>query len=216
MVVAVATVAPPSGVTAVLEIRKPSPFPSVHLMPAVDEAHVKGPRVIDRPYPSVGVFSPALERHWSPVHSVSEPVVLSVTDLGGEMVRHSAEVMALGPKLESISQLMFFEGEKNSVPVDVCGASVPVVCEVLDEVLDVVEVAADVVVVVVEDDDGDGLLEQADSATASAGRISRPGDHFRGAMGMAQPTAGRWADRGFSLGEQGHPRSGTAGDLPCG
>jgi hypothetical protein len=57
------------------------------------------------------VFSPAFERHWTPVHSVRVPPVLNVTDFGGEMVRHSVEVMAVEPTLLSISQLMFFEGE---------------------------------------------------------------------------------------------------------
>jgi hypothetical protein len=219
VVVAGATVAPPSGVTAVLEIWKPSPLPSVQLMPVVDEAHVNGPRVIDMPYPRVGVFSPALERHWSPVHSVSEPAVFSVTDLGGEMVRHSAEVMALGPRLSSISQLMFFEGERNSVPVDVCGTRVPVVWEVdvvLGDEPDVVEVGAADVVVVLGEDDGEGLLEQADSATASAGRISTPSHHFRIAMGMSQAYDGVVGRAWLSPGPQGHPRSGGAGGLPGG
>lgn len=43
------------------------------------------------------------------------------------MVRQRVWVSALGPKLLSISQLMFIDGDKNSVPVDVCGASVPMV-----------------------------------------------------------------------------------------
>ncbi len=125
----------------------------------------------------------------TPVHSVSVPSAPSVTDFGGETVRHSVDVMALGPKLESISQLMFFEGEKNSVPVEVCGTSVPEVCAVLDVVLcavldvvdrDVVAVAAEVVVV--DELDGDGLLEQAASATAPAARTSRRTDHLRIAM----------------------------------
>jgi hypothetical protein len=42
---------------------------------------------------------------------VRVPPVLNVTDFGGEMVRHSVEVMAVEPTLLSISQLMFFEGE---------------------------------------------------------------------------------------------------------
>jgi hypothetical protein len=41
-----ATWALPSAVVAALEIRKPSPFDSVHFMPAVDDAQVNGPRVI--------------------------------------------------------------------------------------------------------------------------------------------------------------------------
>ena len=54
---------------------------------------------------------PALERQLTPVHSVRLPSVFKVTDFGGEMVRQSAFVMVLGPKLSSISQLMFFDGE---------------------------------------------------------------------------------------------------------
>ena len=140
------------------------------------------------------MFRPALERHETPVHSVSVPSAPSVTDFGGETVRHSVDVMALGPKLELIWQLMFFEGETNSVPVEVCGTSVPEVCEVLDVVLcavldvvdcDVVVVAAEVVVVV-DELDGDGLLEQAASATAPDARISRRTDHFRIAMGIGR------------------------------
>ena len=68
---------------------------------------------------------PALERQLTPAHSVRLLSVFNVTDLGGEMVRQSVLVMALGPKLSSISQLMFFDGDKNSVPVGVCGTSVP-------------------------------------------------------------------------------------------
>ena len=54
---------------------------------------------------------PALERQLTPVHSVRLPSVFNVTDFGGEMVRQSAPVMALAPRLSSISQLMFFDGE---------------------------------------------------------------------------------------------------------
>ena len=43
------TLALPNGMTAWLEIENPSPLASVHFMPAVDEAHVKGPSVIDWP-----------------------------------------------------------------------------------------------------------------------------------------------------------------------
>ena len=46
---AAATLALPSAVMALLEMRNPSPLASVHLTPAVDEAQVKGPRVIDWP-----------------------------------------------------------------------------------------------------------------------------------------------------------------------
>jgi hypothetical protein len=59
----------------------------------------------------VGVFVPALERQFSPVHSVRLLSVFNVTDFGGEMVRQSALVPALVPELLSISQLMFFDGE---------------------------------------------------------------------------------------------------------
>ena len=52
-----------------------------------------------------------MERQLTPVHSVRLPSVVNVTDFGCEMVRQSAVVMALGPKLSSISQLMFFDGE---------------------------------------------------------------------------------------------------------
>src|SRR6202000_3255176 len=76
------TVALPNGVTAWLEIKNPSPLASVHLMPAVDEAQVNGPRVIDWPEANVGVFSPALDRPFSPVHSLSVLSVIRVTDLG--------------------------------------------------------------------------------------------------------------------------------------
>src|SRR5271169_1829120 len=90
------TVACPSGVVRALEMRKPSPLASVHLTPEGDERQVNGPREIDMPYCKVGVPSPALERHCTPVHSVSVLSCFNVTDLGGEMVRHSAEVSELG------------------------------------------------------------------------------------------------------------------------
>jgi hypothetical protein len=61
------------------------------------------------------------------------------------------------------------------VPVDVCGTSVPDVWDVLD-VVDVVDVV-DVLEV-------DGLLEQAASASAHAGRIERRTDHTRNVRGM--------------------------------
>jgi hypothetical protein len=57
------------------------------------------------------VFTPALERQFSPVHSLSVLSVVRVTDFGGESVRQSVLVMALEPRLLSISQLMFFDGE---------------------------------------------------------------------------------------------------------
>ena len=52
-----------------------------------------------------------MERQFTPAHFVRLPSVIRVTDLAGEIVRHRAEVRALGPKSLSISQLMFFEGE---------------------------------------------------------------------------------------------------------
>ena len=131
---------------------------------------------------------PALERQLTPVHSVRLPSVFNVTDLGGEMVRHSVLVMALGPKLSSISQLMFFDGDKNSVPVGVCGTSVPDVSDVLDVVECVVVVVTDeaVVVVVDEEFEDDGPLEQAARARAQAGTISSRTDHVRSARGIAR------------------------------
>jgi hypothetical protein len=45
----VVTFAFPNAVVALLEMRNPSPFARVHFMPAVDEAQVNGPRVIDCP-----------------------------------------------------------------------------------------------------------------------------------------------------------------------
>ncbi len=88
-------------------------------MPAVDDRQVNGPSEMDMSYPSVGVPWPAFERHWVPLHSVSVLSVPSVTDRCGDSVKQSVEVMEDGPKLSSISQLMFPEGERNSVPVGV-------------------------------------------------------------------------------------------------
>jgi hypothetical protein len=71
------------------------------------------------------------------------------------------------------------------VPVDVCGTSVPDVVDVLD-VVDVVElevVEADVVDVV-DELEVDGLLEQAASANAHAGRTERRIDHARNVPGI--------------------------------
>jgi hypothetical protein len=176
-------------VIALLEIENPSPLASVHFMPAVDEAQVNGPSVIDWPYASVGVFSPALERQLTPVHSLSVLSVMRVTDFGGEMVRQSVLVMALEPRLLSISQLMFFDGEKNSVTVEVCGTSVPDVWVVLDVVPEpppVVVVDGAVVVDVVDDELEVGLLEQAANARAQAGRSNRLIDRFRRVVRMVQ------------------------------
>jgi hypothetical protein len=131
------------------------------------------------------VLVPALERQFTPAHSVRLLSVFNVTDLGGEIVRQSVLVMALGPKLSSISQLMFFEGDKNSVPVGVCGTSVPDVCDVLvDELeLKVVVVTDEAVVLVDAEFDDDGPLEQAARARAHAGRSSSRSDHIRSARG---------------------------------
>ena len=129
------------------------------------------------------MFSPALERQETPVHSVSALLVPNVTDFAGEMVRHSVDVVAFGPRLESISQLMFFEGEKNSVLVGVWGASVPNVRVVVD-VPDPDVVDVDDLEVVDEELEGEGLLEQAASASAQAGRTSRRTNHVRSARGI--------------------------------
>jgi hypothetical protein len=76
----------------------------------------------------------------------------------------------------------------------VCGTSVPDVWDVLEvvvgtevEVVDRAagEVVVRVTVVVVEELVEDGLLEQAASAKAQAGRIDRRIDHVRSALGMA-------------------------------
>ena len=73
---------------------------------------------------------------------------------------------------------MFREGERNSVPVGVCGASVPVVCALLDPVLPgVPDVECEVEVEVDVDAAGeelgvDGLFEQAASTTAAAPRTT--------------------------------------------
>ena len=106
------------------------------------------------------------------MHSVNELSVLSVTDAGGEIVRQKADVMALAPSPLSISQLMFLEGDRNSVEVCVCGCSVPDVVVVDPLVADVVadrdpivEVTA-ALVVDVEEARGVDPLEQA--ATHSA------------------------------------------------
>ena len=52
-----------------------------------------------------------MERQLTPVHSLIVLSVIRVADFGGETVRQSALVMALAPRLLSISQLMFFDGE---------------------------------------------------------------------------------------------------------
>jgi hypothetical protein len=59
----------------------------------------------------VGVFSPALERHVWPEHLVRVPLAVSVADWAGDSVRQSAWFTPVGPVAESISQLMFFDGE---------------------------------------------------------------------------------------------------------
>lgn len=130
---------------------------------------------------------PAFDRHCCPVHSVRVLSSFSVTDLAGESVRQSVDVIVLGPKLSSISQLMLPEGERNSVSVAVCGAKVPVVFAkddvdvVVGTVVDVVDAPVVVVVVVVV---GDEPLEQAAShkaplSTSTRGAIRRAvGDRF--------------------------------------
>ena len=95
-----------------VEIWNPSPLPRAHLTPAVDDAQVNGPSVTHCPCCSVGVPTPAFARHCWPLHSANELSVLSVTDAGGENVRQKVDVIAVDPKPLSISQLMFFEGEK--------------------------------------------------------------------------------------------------------
>jgi len=86
------------------------------------------------------------------------------------------------------------------VTVAVWGTSVPGVWEVLDVVLgdelEVVDVVVDVVVVEFEED---GLLEQAASASAQAGRISRRIDHVRKALGIARVYDGPGSTWGFPL-----------------
>jgi hypothetical protein len=135
------------------------------------------------------VFSPAFERQFTPVHSLSVLSVMRVADFGGEKVRQSTLVRELEPRLLSISQLMFFDGEKNSVTVEVCGTSVPDVWVVLD-----VELAAAVVDVVladvvdVEGEPEGELLEQAANARAQAGKSSRLIDRFRRAVRMFEFT----------------------------
>ena len=80
--------------------------------------------------------------------------------------------------------------------VAVWGTSVPGVWDVLDVVLgDELEVV-DVVVVEFEED---GLLEQAASASAQAGRISRRIDHVRKALGIARVYDGPVSTWGFPL-----------------
>jgi hypothetical protein len=72
------------------------------------------------------------------------------------------------------------------VTVAVCGTSVPEVWDVLDVVLgvEVEVVAGDDVVVDVGEFEDDGLLEQAVSARAQAGRTNRRIDHVRNALGI--------------------------------
>jgi hypothetical protein len=92
-------IAPPTAVMPDVEMRNPFPFPSVHAMPAVDEAQVKGPSVIVCPYPNVGVPNAPLERHCWPVHLVTLLSVLRTADCGGMNVRHSVCVIMPEPKL---------------------------------------------------------------------------------------------------------------------
>jgi hypothetical protein len=148
-------------------MENPSPFPRRQVTPVLDDEQVNGPRVTDCPYCKVGVPSPAFPRHDTPVHRASVPSGLSVTDLGGEIVRQEADVVELGPRLKSISQLMFPEGEKNSVSVALCGCRVPPVDddEVVVDVAAVVGVVFAAVTEVVDVVAGE-LLEQAASQRA--------------------------------------------------
>jgi hypothetical protein len=82
-----------------VEMRNPFPLERVHLMPAVDDAQVNGPREIEAPYWRVGVPSPPFDKHWAPAHSTRTLSVPNVTDFGGEEVRHSVEVKGGLPKL---------------------------------------------------------------------------------------------------------------------
>ena len=150
-------------------------------MAVVVDTQANGPRVIDMRYPSVGVFTPALDRHCVPVHTATVPSGVSVADRAGDTVRHRAWLIELAPKLKSISQLMFPEGDKNSVPVGVCGTNVPVVCAVVDVApCAVVEVVAMIVLVDVLVVGGAALSEQAVASVAPPiTRTSRPMGHRR-------------------------------------
>jgi hypothetical protein len=119
-------------------------------------------------------------------------------------VRHSAEVMELVPKLKSSSQLMFFDGERNSVLVAVCGTSVPDVWDEVDVEVDVDDVDVDVVeralvdVDVVDDELEDGLLEHAANPTTHAGRTNRGTDHLRSTRGIGRVYEGAHVTWRFS------------------
>jgi hypothetical protein len=77
------------------------------------------------------------------------------------------------------------------VPVAVCGTSVPGVWDVLDVVPeDELVVVAGEDVAVVEEFEGEVLLEQAPRASVQAGRTSRPIDQVRSALGIAECTTG--------------------------
>jgi hypothetical protein len=126
-----------------------------------------------------------LARHWALLHSARVLSGFKVTECGGEMVKHSVDVRELGPKLSSISQLMFPDGDRNSALLAVWGASVPVVDEVTEVVLVdvgpelVVDVGPELVVDEAGGIDGDGLLEHAASATTQTGRKSTRSGHVR-------------------------------------
>ena len=85
--------------------------------------------------------------------------------------------------------------------VAVCGTSVPEVGDVLDVVLGDERRGrrGRDVVVVVEEFEEDGLLEQAASARAQAGRISRRIDHVRNALGIAGVYDGSVRKWGFPV-----------------
>jgi hypothetical protein len=134
------------------------------------------------------VFSPAFPRQLTPVHSVNVLSLFNCTDFGGDMVRQNAPVIALDAPL-SISQLMFFDGEKNSVLLDVCGTNVP-------DVPDVVDVVPDELVEVVDEALGeDGPPEQAASVSAQPARARSRIDQVRTALGIGEVY-------------DGHPRNG--------
>ncbi len=171
----------PRGVTPPEEMANPAPSASVQRMEVVVDTQVNGPRVIAIRYASVGVFTPALERHCVPVHTATLPSGVRVADRGGERVRHMVWLMELDPKLKSISQLMFPEGERNSVPVGVCGTNVPVVCPAVEVVpRAVVEVVATDVLVDVAVVGGAALLEQA------AAKVALPIIPTRGPVGQCR------------------------------
>jgi hypothetical protein len=102
-------------------ISNPWPLVTVHDIPVADDWQRKGPAPVADPAGNRGVSSPALPRHFSPVHFVKVPSTLIVTDRGGAKVSQKT-CRNEGPS--SISQLIVFLGEKNSPLVAVCNGSV--------------------------------------------------------------------------------------------